>query len=119
MTAVSAAAAGAMGYGGTGWDRFITEHYLGVDWGSAMKQAKAVLAGREDEIHEVATILQEERTINQYHVNKAKEKAVNKKQGIFPVRVDVYKAGNLVHSTTAESFQNKVVIPQMSEISEN
>ena len=112
MTAASAAAAGAMGYGGTGWDRFITEHYLGVDWGSAMKQAKAVLAGREDEIHEVATVLQEERTINQHHVNKAKEKAVNKKQGIFPVRVDVYKAGRKIDSTITRSFHGEVVISQ-------
>lgn len=112
MTAASAAAAGALGHSGTGWDRFITEHVLGVSWESAKAEARAVLSGKGDLIEEVATILEEKGTIHQYHVEEAVKNVEKKKQGIFPVKVEVYRAGNLVHSTTTESYHGEVVIPQ-------
>jgi hypothetical protein len=119
MTAASAAAAGAMGYGGTGWDRFITENYLRVDWGTAKSAARAVLADKTVEIEEVAFELEEEKTISQHHVDKAIKRAGEKKQGIFPVSVEVYQSGRKVESFTAQSFHGEVKISQFTSLSKN
>ena len=119
MTAVSAAAAGAMGHGGTGWDRFITENYLGVDWNTAKSAARAILSGKSDLIKEVAITLEEEKTINQYHVDKAVRRVEEKKQGIFPVKVDVYQSGRKVESVTTKSYHGEVEISHLPVISKS
>ena len=110
MTAASAAAAGALGHAGIGWDRYITENYLGVDWGTAKSAARAVLAGKDDLIKEVATVLEEERTIRQYHVDNAMRRVEEKKRGIHKVGVEIYKSGRKVNSFITKSFHGEVVV---------
>jgi hypothetical protein len=103
-----------MRHDGTGWDRFITEYYLGVDWDTAKSAARAVLSGKEELIKEVATVLEEEKTISQYHVDKAVRKVEEKKQGIFPVRIDVYRSGIRMKTMNMKSSHGEVEIPHIN-----
>jgi hypothetical protein len=119
MTAASAAAAGAMGHGGTGWDRFITENYLGVDWGTAKSAARAALSGKEDLMKEVAIVLEQEGTIGQYHVEEAKKRVSEKKQGIYPMKLEIYRSGRRVESITTKSYHGEVVISHLPTVSES
>src|SRR3989344_3867669 len=82
MTAAAAAAPEALGHDGTGWDMFLTEHVLGVDPGTAKAAARSALAGRHDELHEVAILLEERGTIGQGDVNEARQNVSEKRQGI-------------------------------------
>ena len=110
MDAATAAAAGAMGYKGTGWDRFLTEHYLHVPWNTAINSSKEVLSGKKDLLEEVAVLLEEKKIIRQYHVEEAKKRVAEKKQGIYPVKLDIYQSGNKVKSVETKSFHGEVVI---------
>jgi hypothetical protein len=111
MTAATAAAAGAMGYQGTGWDRFLTENYLDVPWNSAINASQAVLSDKKDLLEEVATTLEEEKSIRQYHVEAAKKRVAEKRQGIYPVILEIYQSGKKVRSVETKSFHGEVVIP--------
>jgi len=111
MSAATAAAAGAMGYKGTGWDRFLTEYYLQVPWNAAIDSSHAVLSGKKDLIEEVAVTLEEEKSIQQYHVEVAKKRVAEKRQGIYPVKLEIYQSGKRVRSVDTKSFHGEVVIP--------
>lgn len=109
MTAVAAAAAAALGFEGTGWDQFITEQVLGVDFRTAKAAARSVLSGKEDEMYEIATILQERSTIDQYDVNLARKNVAERRQGIFPVEVVIDRSGT-VYSYTTNTFHGEVIV---------
>jgi len=111
LTPVAAAAAGAMGYGGTGWDRFITENYFGVSWESAMNQARAILSGREEYIEEIAQTLEKEKRIGPFDVKEAYKRVDERKEGIYPVKVDIYRSGIRVQAVETTSFHNEIKIP--------
>src|SRR3990167_3000185 len=92
MTAAAAAAPEALGHDGTGWDMYITEHVLGVDPNVAKSAARSALSGREEELHEVATLLQERSTIGQSDVEEARQNVEDRAQGIFPVQIYILRS---------------------------
>lgn len=108
MTAAAAAAADAMGYDGTGWDMFLTEHFLGVDAGTARSAARAALSGKQEEMWEVATILQEQKTIGQPEVRQAWQNVYERRQGIFPIKVEIITPDGKVKALNTKSFRNEV-----------
>jgi len=118
MTAAAAAAAAARGHKGTGYDEMVARS-LGVSWPSAIGQANAVLAGKEEEIQAVAEMLEEKKTIVQFHVNESFRRAEDRKQGIFTVGVVIYKSGKKIGSFSTKSYHGEVVIPQLPEFSKN
>src|SRR3990167_6283790 len=93
MTAAAAAAAEALGCSGTGYDMFIAEHVLGVDSGVAKSAARSALSVKGEELYEVATLLQERRTIGQSDVEEARQNVEDRAQGIFPVQIYILPPG--------------------------
>lgn len=110
MTAAAAAAPEAIGCEGTGWDMFLTEHILGVDPGSAKSAARSALSGKEEEMHEVATILEERRTIGQRDVEKARENVRRKREGRHPIEVEIISPTGQRKSFKMESSRGEVKI---------
>lgn len=113
MTAAAAAAAEAMGHSGTGWDMFLTEHYLGVDRHTAKAAARAALSGKQEEMHEVATLLQERGTIGQSDVNEAWKNVDNRRHGIHIVEVQINKPGEKTQTHRLQSFRNEIKIADL------
>lgn len=111
MTAAAAAAAAAMGYGGFGWDKFLTENYLGVAFESAKAQARAKLKGREEVRQEIATLLQIRKTIGQTDVDEAYENVRLRRNGIYPVEIKVFYKKGPIRRYTAKSYHEQVLIP--------
>lgn len=110
MTAAAAAAAEAMGHSGTGWDMFLTEHYLGVDPGIAKSAAKAALSGRQEEIEEVASLLEERKTIGQGDVDQARRNVEKRRDGIHPVEVQISSPEGQTKVVTTLSFRGEIKI---------
>ena len=110
MTVAVAAAAGAMGYEGIAWDKYITENYHHVPWGRAMVLGRASLVGKEMLMDEIATTLEEKKRIVLYDVKQAEKRVEEKKKGIFPVIVDIYnsKSGLKLKSGQGESLHGEV-----------
>lgn len=114
LTAVAAAAPAALGHGGTGWDQFITEKYLGVNFETAKRAARSALSGKEEEIEEVATLIEERRVITQTDVNEARRNVRERRQGIFPVELKVVRPCGETYSYATRSFHSKVFIEDLS-----
>lgn len=110
ISAKTGAAAAALGFDGTPWDKFVVEYGLGVSWSEAKSAARAELAGQEEFMEEVASTLQKEKTINQNHVDGARKRIEERKQGIYPVKVEIYRAGKLHDSYTTKSFHGEVIV---------
>ncbi|KKR11912.1 MAG: hypothetical protein UT39_C0002G0093 [Candidatus Woesebacteria bacterium GW2011_GWA1_39_21] len=110
MSATTAAAAGAMGFGGTSWDQMVVERGFGASWSAAKNTARAALADNTDLMQEVAMSLEQNGRINQNHVDSARGRVEKKKQGIYPVKVEIYKYGKLSDSYTTESFHGEIEI---------
>lgn len=89
MTAAAAAAAEALGHDGTSWDMYLVEHVLGADPTQAKMEASMTLATREEERQEIATLLEERRTIGQSDVLEARENVRRRRGGIYPVEITV------------------------------
>ena len=113
MTAAAAAAAEALGCNGTGHDMFITEHVLGVDPSVAKSAARSALSGKSEEMYEVATLLQERRTIGQSDVDEARQNVKDRNQGIFPIEVEIITPDGQRRSITARSFRNEINISDL------
>ena len=109
MTAVAAAAPAALGHGGTSWDQFITENYLGVNFQTAKAVARSALVGKEGEINEVATLIEERSRITQTDVNEARRNVRACEEGIFSVEVTINRSGT-IYSYLTESLHGEVVI---------
>ena len=110
MTAAAAAAPEALGHDGTGWDMFLTEHILGVDPGTAKSAARSALSGRQEEMHEVATLLEEKKTIGQRDVDQARENVKKRRQGIHPIEVETTSPQGKTTTTIVESFRGEIKI---------
>lgn len=106
-----ATAAAAYDCNGTGWDRRICEETLGVSWSQASAMASAVLSGREDEVGEVAGMLEEHGTITQVHMDQARRNVERRRLGIFPVRVETIRPNGQKRVTVTESFHHQVALP--------
>ena len=117
MTAAAAAAAEASGHDGTGWDMYLTEHILGVDPGVAKSAARIALSGKEEELQEVATMLQERGTIGQTDVKQARQNVSDRNQGIFPIEVEIITPDGQRRSITTKSFRNEINIADLLEVS--
>jgi hypothetical protein len=115
MTPAAAAAADALGYDGTGWDMHLCEHYLRVSPGIARAAAKKELSGQEEEMFEVASILEERKTIGQKEVEEARENVRRKRRGIHVVEVQIFSPQGNVRSFNAESFKGEVSIIDLIE----
>lgn len=111
MTAAAAGAAAARGHRGVGWDLFLAKHAFGADADSAIAQGRAALSGKEDEVEEVATILQERGTIDQSHVYQARENVRKRRDGVHPVEVYIKSTHGELRVYQAESHRDKVLIP--------
>ncbi|MBN1168660.1 hypothetical protein JXA63_02100 [Candidatus Woesebacteria bacterium] len=109
MTAIAASAPAALGHSGAGWDKFITENYLGMDFDTAKRAARSALAGKEKEIEAVAIQIEEKRRITQTDVDEARRSVAQQEQGIFPVEVTVVKSGT-VYSYTTNSSRGEIQI---------
>ncbi len=110
MTAAAAAAAAAMGHDGVGWDLFVTEQMLGVDAQTAKTAARQALSGKQEEMHEVATLLEERKTIYQSDVEEARENVRRKRKGIFAVEVEITSAQGKLISFTTETINSEIQI---------
>ena len=115
MTAQAAAAAEALGCSGTGHDMFITEHVLGVGPSVAKSAARSALSGKSEEMYEVATLLQERRTIGQSDVDEARQNVKDRNQGIFPIVVEIIIPDGRTRSITAKSFHGEISIADLSK----
>lgn len=113
MTATAAAAAEALGHSGTGWDMYLTEYVLGVDPGTAKAAARSALSGRDEEIFEVATLLEERKTIGQSDVDEARQNIIERRQGIFAVEVEIGEPGKKIRSFPTKSFRGEVKISDL------
>ncbi len=111
MTVEAAAAAAAMGYGGTSWDMHIVEHVFRVNRSTAIAAARAKLRGQEEVHAEVATILQLQKTIDQRDVNRARENVRKRRRGIFAVEVHVESPEGKKVTYEAETQNANVLIP--------
>ena len=116
MTAAAAAAAEALGCSGTGHDMFITEHVLGVGPSVAKSAARSALSGKSEEMYEVATLLQERRTIGQSDVDEARQNVKDRNQGIFPIVVEIIIPDGRTRSITAKSFHGEISIADLSKL---
>lgn len=112
MTAESAMAAHAMGFDGTGWDRHLTEHILGVDPGAAAASAASILAGKQDEMQLVAEELEEHGTIGQAHVDKAFTQAQDMRSGNIAAEVTVEKPGDAKEQFIVKAENHTVMVPK-------
>lgn len=119
MTAAAAAAAEALGYEGTGMDMFIVEHVLGVDPSTAKSAARSELSGQDEELEEVATLLQERKTIGQDDVEQARENVRKRRKGIHPVVITIVRPNGQRKAYTTESEQEKVWIDEEEISSES
>lgn len=125
MTAAAAAAPDALGHSGTGWDMFLTEHVLGVDPGTARSAARSALSGRYEEIEEVATLLQERKTIGQRDMEEARQNIKDRTNGIFEAEVEIIKPGeNIITFPTRTlggeiKIPNSTLLPTAAKASEN
>lgn len=117
LTASSAAAAGAMGYEGFGWDKHLTVNYLGVDWETAKAAARADLSGRGEEMYEVASIIQERSTIGHADVEEARENVKKRNQGIFSIEVEILTPDGQIRTHTTESFKGEIKISDLIDFS--
>lgn len=113
MTATAAAAAEARGHDGTGYDMYLTEHILGVDPGVAKSAARSALSGKEEELDEVATLLEERRTIGQSDVKEARKNVSNRRKGIFPAEIAIIAPDGKTTSYITETFQHEVKISDL------
>lgn len=113
MTAAAAAAAEALGHSGTSWDMYLTEYILGVDPGVAKSAARSALSGRSEEMLEVATLLEERRTIGQADVKEARENVKDKNLGIFPIKVEIITRGGERRCVTTQTFHGEVRIADL------
>jgi len=107
------AAAGAVATGtdsGAGWDRMISERYLGVPWSVSKSMARSRLAGQEDFLTEVANELDSYGVIYQSDMDAAKHTADRKKNGIFPVFVEIEKDGKKIEAFQTDSFNGLVYV---------
>ena len=116
MTAQAAAAAEALGCSGTGHDMFIAEHVLGVDPNVAKSAARSALSGKSEEMYEVATLLQERRTIGQSDVEEARQNVKDRNKGIFPVEVEIITPDARRRSIIAKSFHGEISIADLSKL---
>lgn len=110
MTVEAAAAAAAYGCDGTGWDMFLVEHALGADRGSALAAGRAALSGKGDLLTEVATLLEERKTIGQGDVNEAHNNLERESQGKHPVEVVITFPNSHRETQITESFLGEVRI---------
>jgi hypothetical protein len=110
MTAAGAAAAAAMGHDGVGWDLFVTEQMLGVDEQTAKAKARQALSGKQEEMNEVAIILEERKTISQSDVEEARENVKRRRSGIFPVEVEISSLRGKTICFSVESINSQVQI---------
>lgn len=76
--AVAALAPHAMGRDGTGHDVMVAG-MITSDLGSSMRVARNIINRRKKEVHEVATVLAEKRTIGEKDVDEAMQKAKEEK----------------------------------------
>lgn len=113
MTAATAAAAEALGHTGTGWDMFLTEHVLGVDPGTAKAAARSALSGKDEELLEVATLLEERKTISQRDVEEARKNIIKRRQGIFEVEIEIRMPGEKMQSLSGETFHGEIKISDL------
>ncbi len=104
------AAAAALGCDGVGWDLFITEQVLGTDPKTAMSAARTELKGQEEVVVEIATLLEERKTIHQRDVNEARKKVKNRRYGIFPVKVKITSPRGETKRFTTESSNHQIQI---------
>lgn len=112
LTAAAAAAAEAMGYDGTGHDMTLVENYLGTSRSEAISQAKGALSGKEKEMEEVATLLEEKGTIGQSDVDKAMSDVHKRKLGIHPVEIEITKPDGKSDWVVGETFRNEFELPE-------
>lgn len=110
LTAAAAAAPESLGHRGTSWDMYVTEHILGVDPGTAKAAARAALSGREEEMYEVAAILQKKKTIVQGDVEDARTNVINNRFGIHPVEVTITMPNGQANTRETQSFHGEVRI---------
>ena len=116
MTAASAAAPEAMGYDGTGWDMFVVKHILGVNPETAKAAARLALRGKEKEVKEVATLLQERGTIGQPDVREARQTVRKRSMGIFPAEVTIKNPDGETQIYSTETFYGEVDISNLHGI---
>ena len=64
----------------------------------------------DNKIFEVVSVSKQNGRINQNHVDSARGRVEKKKQGIYPVKVEIYKYGKLSDSYTTESFHGEIEI---------
>jgi hypothetical protein len=117
MTAAAAAAAEAMGHSGTGWDMHLVKYYLETDPSAAKAAARAALSGKHEEMFEVATLLEERKTIGQSDVNEAFQNVSDKRQGTFDVEVEISVPGEKIITFPTKSFRGEVRIADLLPVS--
>jgi len=111
MSATSAMAAAAHGMDGTGWDEFLTMHYLHVNPDSAKNSALTVLAGRREYMEEVAQDLEEKSTIGQSDVDKAHQRVDKRRRGVWDVAVIVDDPSGKRAYYSTQTEENKAMVP--------
>lgn len=110
MTAATAAAAEALGYDGTGWDMYLTKHILNTDPNVAKSAARAAMSGKDEEMQEVATLLEERKTIGQKDVEEAVRSVDNRRKGIHPVEVQITSPEGKTQVIADLSFRGEIKI---------
>ncbi len=83
---------------------------LGTTTPEVMTAARSALSGKQEEMHEVATLLEERKTIYQSDVEEARENVRRRQNGIFPVEVEITSLKGKTISYTTESINSEVQI---------
>ena len=116
MTPAAAAGAAADGHDGFGWDKFLTEHVMGVPFEQAKAGARAKLSGRELEKQAVAGILQRKGIIFQADVDEAYRLANKVRKGIATVVVTLIdNKGKMTRYQTETAQTADQIVDELEE----
>lgn len=101
ITAAAAAGPASDGHVGVGHDLNVLTLRLGVDIKKGLALARAALKGKSEEVLEIATILEERKTIGQRDVDEGLDNVRKRREGIFTVEVSVTRpeGGTLTYIT--------------------
>ncbi len=108
MTEDTAAAAASMGGSGTSFDEFLVR-MSGGDWLRGQTVARRILSGEKELRKELAGILQVQKRITQFDIERAKKNVKDRKEGNVPVKVVIYSAG-VKNSFITKSFHGEVAV---------
>ena len=112
MTVAAAGAPAALGHSGTSHDLRVAA-YLGSDLQTTLAAGRAALKGQEEVMHEVATLLEERKTIGQTDVEEARHNVKKERNGIFKVEVQISSPEGKTNTFMTESVRGEISIKDL------